>query len=170
MTEPVLIDETRTIDETRHDEVGCNRRHLAGGSPPSPQSVSASNIEGRTRTLTMWVLCADVCGQVHAVWHRWSVSASGGAQGHRTVRGTLTVKGQGGASCGLGLDDVAVRDLRTTMLVLKLPPLLPPPIGRREEDRQGRRLGALPVLARRLGHICCMYELYRTGTTRNIKK
>ena len=30
---------------------------------------------------------------------------------------------------------------RTTMLVLKLPPLLPPPIGRREEDRQGRRLG-----------------------------
>ena len=59
----------------------------------------------------MWVLCAYVCGQVHAVWHRWSVGASGGAQGHRTVRGTLTVKGQGGASCGLGLDDVAVRDL-----------------------------------------------------------
>ena len=60
----------------------------------------------------MWVLCAYVCGQVHAVWHRWSVGASGGAQGHRTVRGTLTVKGQGGASCGLGLDDVAVRDLQ----------------------------------------------------------
>ena len=63
----------------------------------------------------MWVLCAYVCGQVHAVWHRWSVGASGGAQGHRTVRGTLTVKGQGGASCGLGLDDVAVRDLQNMM-------------------------------------------------------
>ena len=44
LTEPVLIDETRTIDETRHDEVGCNRRHLAGGSPPSPQTVSASSL------------------------------------------------------------------------------------------------------------------------------
>ena len=69
----------------------------------------------------MWVLCAYVCGQVHAVWHRWSVGASGGAQGHRTVRGTLTVKGQGGASCGLGLDDVAVRDLHTTLLRISDP-------------------------------------------------
>ena len=60
----------------------------------------------------MWVLCAYVCGQVHAVWHRWSVGASGGAQGHAdSSRHPFTVEGQGGASCGLGLDDVAVRDL-----------------------------------------------------------
>ena len=76
----------------------------------------------------MWVLCAYVCGQVHAVWHRWSVGASGGAQGHRTVRGTLTVKGQGGASCGLGLDDVAVRDLHTRAHAR----------GARTRDSQGR--------------------------------
>ena len=48
------------------------------------------------------------------------MGASGGAQGHRTVRGTLTVKGQGGASCGLGLDDVAVRDLRASRGILVL--------------------------------------------------
>ena len=35
-----------------------------------------------------------------------------GAQGHAdSSRHPFTVKGQGGASCGLGLDDVAVRDL-----------------------------------------------------------
>ena len=33
LTKPVLIDETRPIDETRHDEIGCDRRHPAGGSP-----------------------------------------------------------------------------------------------------------------------------------------
>ena len=86
LTEPVLIDETRTIDETRHDEIGCNRRHPAGGSPPSPQSVSASNLEGRTRTLTMWVLYE--CGQVHAGVAQMVTGCIGGAQGMRTVRGT----------------------------------------------------------------------------------
>ena len=60
----------------------------------------------------MWVLCAYVCGQVRAVWHRWSVGASGERRGHAdSSRHPFTVEGQGEASCGLGLDDVAVRDL-----------------------------------------------------------
>jgi hypothetical protein len=44
LTKPVLIDETRPIDETRHDEIGCDWRHPAGWSPPSPQTVSASSL------------------------------------------------------------------------------------------------------------------------------
>ena len=44
LTKPVVIDETRPIDETRHDEFGRDRRHPAGGSPPSPQTVSASSL------------------------------------------------------------------------------------------------------------------------------
>ena len=47
--------------------------------------------------------------------------ASGGAQGHAdSSRHPFTVKGQGGASCGLGLDDVAVRDL---LNILRLSPV-----------------------------------------------
>ena len=60
----------------------------------------------------MWVLCVRVwsgaCGCVtDGQWvHR-------GSAGHAdSSRHPFTVKGQGGASCGLGLDDVAVRDLQ----------------------------------------------------------
>ena len=61
----------------------------------------------------MWVLCAYVCGQVQAGVAQMVSGYIGGAQGHAgSSRHPSTVKGQGGASCGLGLDDVAVRDLQ----------------------------------------------------------
>ena len=42
----------------------------------------------------------------------------GGAQGHAdSSRHPFTVEGQGEASCGLGLDDVAVRDLHSAQTV-----------------------------------------------------
>ena len=73
----------------------------------------------------MWVLCVRVwsgaCGCVtDGQWvHR-------GSAGHAdSSRHPFTVKGQGGASCGLGLDDVAVRDLQVSgyaLLALSLAP------------------------------------------------
>ena len=63
LTEHVLIDETCTTDETRHNEIGCNRRHLAGPGPHLPHRQCQQVASGwRTRTLLMWVLCEWVVG------------------------------------------------------------------------------------------------------------
>jgi hypothetical protein len=65
LTKPVVIDETRPIDETRHDEIGCDRRHPAGGSPPSPQTVSASSLGvANEDAVDVGTVCACK-GQVH---------------------------------------------------------------------------------------------------------
>jgi hypothetical protein len=92
LTKPVLIDETRPIDETRHDEIGCDRRHPAGGSPPSPQTVSASSLGvANEDAVDVGTVCACK-GQVHTVYI--PSAREYGQTGMPT---------HGGASCGLGM-------------------------------------------------------------------
>lgn len=101
MTKPVVIDETRPIDETRHDEFGRDRRHPAGGSPPSPQTVSASSLGvANEDAVDVGTVCACK-GQVHT---EYIPSAR--------EYGQTGMPTHGGSKLRARYGDVAVRDLR----------------------------------------------------------